>query len=177
MTAPGSAAAGEEETHTVRLLVNGARRELRVPARRLLSDALRDEAGLTGTHVGCEAGVCGACTVLLEDQPVRSCLVLAVQADGRRVETVEGLRGPDGEPHPLQAAIARHRGLQCGFCTSGFLMLGAGWLRRGPSREAARECVAANVCRCTGYAGLVAAFEEAAEEHDRRHADQPPDRP
>jgi aerobic carbon-monoxide dehydrogenase small subunit len=152
----------KELVHDIRLVVNGEEHRVGVPARRLLSDALRHDLRLTGTHVGCEIGVCGACTVLLDGEPVRSCLVLAVQADGAQVETVEGLGPPSGPLHPLQEAVSRHRALQCGFCTPGFLMLGEGWLRRGASREDARECVSANHCRCTGYTGLVAAFNEAA---------------
>jgi aerobic-type carbon monoxide dehydrogenase small subunit (CoxS/CutS family) len=148
----------------IRLEVNGRPVELDVEHRVLLSDLLRDTLGLTGTHVGCEHGVCGACTVLLDGAAVRSCLLLAVAADGCRIETVEGLAATGASPLP--DALSRHQALQCGFCTAGFLVLGESWLRRGPDREPARDAVASNLCRCTGYAGLVRAFEDAAEVHD-----------
>jgi carbon-monoxide dehydrogenase small subunit len=157
-----------EELHRVRLTVNGREQEGAVPARLLLSDFLRGELGLTGTHVGCEHGVCGACTVLLDDQPVRSCLLLAVQADGLRVDTVEGLApegaGP-GELHPIQRAFREAHGLQCGFCTPGILMTVRALLRDHPSPDEAqvRQALSGNLCRCTGYQHIVDAVLLAAE--------------
>ena len=154
---------------TVRLTVNGVPRETTVPVRRLLSDALRHDLGLTGTHVGCEHGVCGACTVLVDGEPVRSCLVLAVQVDGAAVTTVEGLARDDGRGgqvlHPVQEAFRECHALQCGFCTPGFLMTIAAGLEENPSPtpEEAREMVAGNLCRCTGYQNIVAAVCRAAE--------------
>jgi aerobic-type carbon monoxide dehydrogenase small subunit (CoxS/CutS family) len=141
--------------------VNGRALAGEAEPRTLLSDFLRHELGLTGTHVGCEHGVCGACTVLLDGEPVRSCLMLAVQADGRSLATVEGLAGPGGELSPLQAAFREHHALQCGFCTSGMLMSAEALLRAAAgaslSESAIREGLAGNLCRCTGYAGIVAA--------------------
>jgi carbon-monoxide dehydrogenase small subunit len=155
----------EEERHTVRLRVNGKAYDAHVPARRLLSDALRHDLGLTGTHVGCEHGVCGACTVLLDGRPVRSCLLLAVTVDGQEITTVEGLTEPDGSLSPVQQAFAECHGLQCGFCTPGFLTTITAGLRDNPepTHEEAREMVAGNLCRCTGYQNIVAAVERAAE--------------
>jgi carbon-monoxide dehydrogenase small subunit len=154
-----------EELQAVRLLVNGAVRSVRVPARRLLSDALRHDLGLTGTHVGCEHGVCGACTVLLDGRPVRSCLVLAVSAADTEITTVEGLTSPDGTLGPVQQAFKECHGLQCGFCTPGFLTTVTAGLRDNPAptRDEAREMVAGNLCRCTGYQNIVASVERAAE--------------
>jgi aerobic carbon-monoxide dehydrogenase small subunit len=146
-----------EVLHAARLVVNGVQRTVRVPARRLLSDCLRHDLGLTGTHVGCEHGVCGACTVLVDGEPVRGCLLLAVQADGRRIETVEGL-APDAEHlDPLQAEFVRHHGVQCGFCTGGILMSLTAALRENPRPTEAeiRETLAGHLCRCTGYQGMV----------------------
>jgi carbon-monoxide dehydrogenase small subunit len=149
----------------VRLVVNGVEHRVEVPARRLLSDVLRYDLGLTGTHVGCEHGVCGACTVLLDGLPVRSCLLLAATIDGQTVTTVEGLAGPDGGPHPVQQAFKECHALQCGFCTPGFLTTVAAYLEEqaDPSSEQAREAVAGNLCRCTGYQNIVAAVLRAAE--------------
>ncbi|MCB5183458.1 (2Fe-2S)-binding protein [Streptomyces sp. SMC 277] len=134
---------------------------MEVEARRSLADVVRRDLGLTGTRVGCETGVCGSCTVLVDDEPVRACTVLAVQADGQRVETVESLAEDDGRLGPLQQAFQDHFALQCGFCTPGFLMLGTALLRRepAPGRERIRSCVAANLCRCTGYRPIVDAIE------------------
>jgi aerobic-type carbon monoxide dehydrogenase small subunit (CoxS/CutS family) len=148
---------------SVELTVNGGPLSLVAEPRVTLADALRG-AGLTGTHLGCEHGVCGACTVLLDGQPVRSCLVLAVQADGREVRTVEGLAGE--ELHPLQRAFHERGALQCGFCTPGFLMLAAGLLEREPeaSGERVREVLSSNLCRCTGYTSIVAAVLAAQQE-------------
>jgi carbon-monoxide dehydrogenase small subunit len=142
--------------------VNGRRERIDVEPRRTLADALRDDLGLTGTHLGCEQGVCGACTVLLDGEPVRSCLMLAVQADGSSLTTVEGLAGD--ELHPLQQAFADCHGLQCGFCTPGFLISALHLLTENPdpSREQIRAGLSGNICRCTGYAGIVDAVRQAA---------------
>jgi aerobic-type carbon monoxide dehydrogenase small subunit (CoxS/CutS family) len=144
--------------------VNGRRHDEDVEPRTLLSDFLRHQLVLTGTHVGCEHGVCGACTVQVDGAPVRSCLMFAVQADGRSVRTVEGLA--DGELHPLQRAFHEHHALQCGFCTSGLLMSLEPFVRDRPeaSDEEIREALAGNLCRCTGYEGLVAAVRQAARD-------------
>ncbi len=156
---------GGAERHDVRLVVNGRVRDVRVPARRLLSDCLRHDLGLTGTHVGCEHGVCGACTVLVDGEAARSCLLLAVSADGARITTVEGLARPDGSLSPVQQAFADCHGLQCGFCTPGFLTTITAGLRANPSptQAEAREMVGGNLCRCTGYINIVAAVLRAAE--------------
>ena len=142
--------------------VNGCREQIDVEPRRTLADALRDDLGLTGTHLGCEQGVCGACTVLLDGEPVRSCLMLAVQADGSALTTVEGLAGD--ELHPLQQAFADCHGLQCGFCTPGFLISALHLLTENPdpSREEIRAGLSGNICRCTGYVGIVDAVRQAA---------------
>jgi aerobic-type carbon monoxide dehydrogenase small subunit (CoxS/CutS family) len=144
--------------------VNGSRREADVEPRTLLSDFLRGELGLTGTHVGCEHGVCGACTVQVDGEPVRSCLMLAVQADGRAVRTVEALVGEDGDLHPLQSAFQEAHALQCGFCTAGILMSVEPFVRDRPDATDAeiREALAGNLCRCTGYEGIVDAVRRAA---------------
>jgi carbon-monoxide dehydrogenase small subunit len=154
-------------TH-VELTVNGTGQTLDVEPRRTLADALREDLGLTGTHLGCEHGVCGACTVIVDGEPVRSCLMFAVQADGCAVTTVEGLADPDGTLHPLQRAFCEHHGLQCGFCTPGMLMSALDLLRREPSpdRERIRTELSGNICRCTGYVGIVDAVYAAANETD-----------
>jgi aerobic carbon-monoxide dehydrogenase small subunit len=154
-----------EELHEVRLTVNGAVRTARVPARRLLSDCLRHDLRLTGTHVGCEHGVCGACTILLDGAPVRSCLLLAVSADGAEVTTVEGLAESDGTLSSVQQAFRECHGLQCGFCTSGFLTTITAGLRDNPDPddEQAREMIGGNLCRCTGYQNILASVHRAAE--------------
>jgi aerobic carbon-monoxide dehydrogenase small subunit len=146
------------------LRVNGVAHALDLEPRRLLSDVLRHDLGLTGTHVGCEHGVCGCCTVLVDGEPARACLMLGVQADGAEIRTVEGLAGPDGEPHPLQVAFRRHHGLQCGFCTPGFLMTALPLYREAEhmSDEELREALGGQLCRCTGYVGIVAAVRAAA---------------
>jgi carbon-monoxide dehydrogenase small subunit len=148
----------------VRVSVNGTRHRRAVEPRLLLSDFLRQELGLTGTHVGCEHGVCGACTVLLDGEAVRSCLLLAVQADGRAVTTVEGL-GTEAELHPLQAAFHEAHGLQCGFCTPGILMSMLPFLRDhpAPTDDEIRTALGGNLCRCTGYQNIIAAVRLAAE--------------
>jgi carbon-monoxide dehydrogenase small subunit len=144
--------------------VNGCREQIDVEPRRTLADALREDLGLTGTHLGCEQGVCGACTVLLDGEPVRSCLMLAVQADGSSLTTVEGLASERGDLHPLQQAFADCHGLQCGFCTPGFLISALHLLteNRHPTREEIRAGLSGNICRCTGYAGIVDAVRQAA---------------
>jgi aerobic carbon-monoxide dehydrogenase small subunit len=158
-----------EELFDVRLTVNGVTHALRVPARRLLSDALRHDLGLTGTHVGCEHGVCGACTVLVDGGPMRSCLMLAVSAVDTEITTVEGLTERDGTPDgrlgPVQQAFAECHGLQCGFCTPGFLTTITAGLRDNPapSEDEARDMIAGNLCRCTGYANIVKSVLRAAQ--------------
>jgi 2-furoyl-CoA dehydrogenase 2Fe-2S iron sulfur subunit len=154
-----------QERVVVRLLVNGRPAQGRAEPRLLLSDFLRHELGLTGTHVGCEHGVCGACTVRLDGSAVRSCLMLAVQAEGRHVETVEGLAGPEGALSPLQRAFRRHHALQCGFCTPGILMSASQFLatHERPSEAEVRAMLSGHLCRCTGYTGIVRAILEVAE--------------
>jgi carbon-monoxide dehydrogenase small subunit len=154
-----------EATEHVTLRVNGTTRSLRVPARRLLSDALRHDLRLTGTHVGCEHGVCGCCTVLLDGAPVRSCLLFTVSVDGHDVTTVEGLSPDDGGTlHPIQRAFQDCHGLQCGFCTPGFIMSVAGLLARNPDpdRDDIVEGISGNLCRCTGYQNIIKAVQRAA---------------
>jgi carbon-monoxide dehydrogenase small subunit len=148
----------------ITLTVNGVRHDVELEARRLLSDVLRHDLGLTGTHVGCEHGVCGCCTVLLDDRPVRSCLVLAIQAAGHAVRTVEGLAGPDGELSALQQAFHEQHALQCGFCTPGFLMTASSFYRDAAdmSDEQIRAALGGQLCRCTGYVGIVRAVRAAA---------------
>jgi carbon-monoxide dehydrogenase small subunit len=157
---------------SIALTVNGRNHEIEVDARYTLADVLRDKIGLTGTHIGCEHGVCGACTVLLDGEPVRSCLVFAVQCDGCAIETVEGLAPDDATLHPLQDAFHRHHALQCGFCTPGFLMVAWAALRKNPNMADAEleEWLASNICRCTGYTSIVAAVKDA---RDRMRADAP----
>lgn len=151
-------------THTITLTVNNQTYQRTVEPRLLLSDFLRHDLGLTGTHVGCEHGVCGACTILLDGAAVRSCLMLAVQADGHTLQTVEGLApGPD-ELHPIQQAFWEAHGLQCGFCTPGFLMTLVPFLQENPNPTEAeiREAISGNLCRCTGYQHIVQAVQLAA---------------
>jgi len=152
-------------TRTVELEVNGAPFARTIDVRRHLADFLRHDLGLTGTHVGCEHGVCGACTVLVDGQSVRSCLMLAVQAHGKAVTTIEGLAPAPGVLHPLQAALHKHHGLQCGFCTPGMLTTLVELLNTTPNPTAddVRIAISGNLCRCTGYEGIVAAALEAAE--------------
>jgi carbon-monoxide dehydrogenase small subunit len=146
------------------LSVNGVGRTARVEPRRLLSDFLRDDLGLTGTHVGCEQGACGACTVLLDSEPVRACLMLAVQARGCAVETVESL-APDGVLHPVQRAFMERHSFQCGFCTPGFVMATIALLSESPSpgEREIREGLSGNLCRCTGYTSIVDGVQLAAQ--------------
>jgi carbon-monoxide dehydrogenase small subunit len=152
------------ERVAIALTVNGVERELEVETRRLLSDALRADLGLTGTHVGCEHGVCGCCTVLLDGRPVRSCLVLAVQAAGCEVRTIEGLAAADGTLSALQRAFKSEHALQCGFCTPGFLMTASSFYREAADMtdEEIREALGGQLCRCTGYVGIVRAVRAAA---------------
>ncbi len=162
------------EEYPVRVIVNGKQYEKSVEPRLLLSDFLRHELGLTGTHVGCEHGVCGACTVLLDGESVRACLLFAVQADGRELMTVEGL-APDLEHlHPLQQAFRDAHGLQCGYCTPGFLMTLVPFLEENPkpTEEEIRLAISGNLCRCTGYQKIVEAVMLAS----RAAADEPPTR-
>jgi aerobic-type carbon monoxide dehydrogenase small subunit (CoxS/CutS family) len=148
----------------ITLQVNGETFTRKVEPRTLLSDFLRQGLGLTGTHVGCEHGVCGACTVMFDGQAVRSCIMLAVQADGHALRTVESMTGPDGSLHPLQEAFWEAHGLQCGFCTPGFLMTLIPYLQANPdpSESEIREAISGNLCRCTGYQNIVAAVRLAA---------------
>ena len=155
----------QPDAHDIELSVNGAAYRSRVESRMLLSDFLRHELLLAGTHVGCEHGVCGACTVLLDGAPVRSCLMLAVQANGHELSTVEGLASSAGELHPVQRAMHEHHGLQCGYCTPGILMTMTAYLEENPapSEEEVREALSGNLCRCTGYQNIVDAIMAAAQ--------------
>ena len=154
-----------EQLLDLALNVNGTTYRVRVPARRLLSDCLRHDLRLTGTHVGCEHGVCGACTVLMDGAPVRACLLLAATAEGSEIITVEGLAPADGTLSPVQQAFRECHGVQCGFCTPGFLTTVTSFLQDTPSPtpEQAREAIAGNLCRCTGYQNIVASVLRAAE--------------
>jgi aerobic carbon-monoxide dehydrogenase small subunit len=179
MSAPtpsGESVVAADQLCDVRLTVNGVHREARVPPRRLLSDVLRHDLRLTGTHVGCEHGVCGACTVLLDGRPVRSCLLLAVTVAGHEVTTVEGLGTPDAM-HPVQQAFRECHGLQCGFCTPGFLTTAAAFVEEHPepTEAEAREAVSGNLCRCTGYQNIVKSVLRAAEIARDRAAEPPTD--
>jgi carbon-monoxide dehydrogenase small subunit len=167
-----------EERHEFVLTVNGTGHPVRLPARRLLSDALRHDLGLTGTHVGCEHGVCGACTVLVNGTPMRSCLMFAVSAADYELTTVEGLSNPDGSLGPVQQAFKECHGLQCGFCTPGFLTTITAGLRENPTptEEEARDMIAGDLCRCAGYQNIVKAVERAAE-LARTGTHQPPPQP
>ena len=151
----------------VSLTVNGERVEREVSPRMLLSDFIRHELGLTGTHVGCEHGVCGCCTVIIDGKAGRSCLAFAVQADGADIRTIESVAGRDGTLHPVQQAFRECHGLQCGYCTPGFVMSILDYLEDNPdpdlSEEAIREVLSGNLCRCTGYKNIVAAFRRSAE--------------
>jgi carbon-monoxide dehydrogenase small subunit len=155
----------------IELRVNGERRRATVPPRLTLADFLRERCHLTGTHLGCEHGVCGACTVLLDGEAVRACLMFAVQADGAEVTTVEGLASPDGALSPVQDAFRAHHGLQCGFCTPGFVVSATAFLRDNlqPTDDDIRAALSGNLCRCTGYQGILAAVRAAA---DHIHAER-----
>jgi aerobic-type carbon monoxide dehydrogenase small subunit (CoxS/CutS family) len=151
--------------HEITVSVNGIRYTRRVESRLLLSDFLRHDLALAGTHVGCEHGVCGACTILLNGEPVRSCLMLAVQANNHELLTIEGLANKDGGYHPLQQAMHDHHGLQCGYCTPGILMTMTALLdeNNSPDEDEVREALSGNLCRCTGYQNIVDAVMSAAE--------------
>ena len=150
--------------YTIEVQVNGAKRSAQVPARLSLVDWLREELRLTGTHVGCEHGICGACSVMLDGEPVRACLMYAVQANGHRVTTVEGLAKPDGSMSVLQDAFCETHGLQCGYCTPGMLIAAQGLLNSNPDPTEAqiRDAIGGNLCRCTGYQQIVEAVQLAA---------------
>ena len=151
-------------SESVTFTVNGTSHSLDVEARRSLADVIREEVGLTGTHLGCEHGVCGACTILLDGQPARACLMLAVQADGTQITTIEGL-ADGGEMHPIQKAMKEAMAFQCAFCSPGFLMSTVALLQENPnpSKEEIREELSGNLCRCTGYQSIVAGVETAVE--------------
>lgn len=162
------------ESARIELTVNGFAHQVDVEARWLLSDVLRHTIGLTGTHVGCEHGVCGCCTVLIDGEPARSCLTFAVQTDGAAITTVEGLASSDDELHPLQESFRTHHGLQCGYCTPGFLMTALPIYEQAPemSDEELRKAISGQLCRCTGYAGILKAIRSAAEiERSRKGAE------
>ena len=158
-----------ERRRSMKVTVNGVEYEREVEARKTLADFLREDLGLRGTHLGCEHGVCGACTVLFNDVSVRSCIVYAVQADGAEILTVEGLAPAEGPLHPIQEAFREHHGLQCGFCTPGFLMTAFEFLieKPNPSEDEIREAISGNLCRCTGYHGIVEAIRAADATWDR----------
>jgi aerobic carbon-monoxide dehydrogenase small subunit len=157
------------ERRAITLTINGKDHMVAVEPRRTLVDVIRDDCGQTGTHIGCEHGVCGACTVLIDDEPVRSCLMFAVQAEGHSIRTVEGLQ--QGERlHPMQEAFMRHHALQCGFCTPGFLMLAVGVLEKRPDLDSQElvDIVSSNLCRCTGYENIIKAVCAAAADMKAR---------
>jgi len=158
-----------ERRRNMTVTVNGVEYEREVEVRKTLADFLREDLGLRGTHLGCEHGVCGACTVLFNDASVRSCIVYAVQADGAEILTVEGLAPAEGPLHPVQEAFREHHGLQCGFCTPGFLMTAFEFLieKPDPSEDEIREAISGNLCRCTGYHGIVEAIRAADATWDR----------
>ncbi|GAB2844572.1 (2Fe-2S)-binding protein [Actinocorallia aurea] len=149
----------------IEMKVNGVVRRATVPPRLTLADYLRGPCQLTGTHLGCEHGVCGACTVLLDGEAVRACLVFAVQADGSEITTIEGIAAPDGGLSPVQAAFRDHHGLQCGFCTPGFIVSATAFLAEtpDPTDEEIKDALSGNLCRCTGYQGILKAVRAAAE--------------
>ena len=153
------------DSREITVTVNGAAQTREVETRLNLADFLRHELELTGTHIGCEHGVCGACTVLVDGEAVRSCLMLAVQADGHDVTSIEGLAADDGTLHPVQAAFWKNHGLQCGFCTPGMVISVAAFLEDNPNptEQEVRSAISGNICRCTGYQGIVAAALDAAE--------------
>ena len=158
-----------ERRRSIKVTVNGVEYEREVEARKTLADFLREDLGLRGTHVGCEHGVCGACTVLFNDASVRSCIVYAVQANGAGILTVEGLAPAEEALHPIQEAFREHHGLQCGFCTPGFLMTAFEFLieKPNPDEDEIREAISGNLCRCTGYHGIVEAIRAADATWDR----------
>ncbi len=150
-------------THAIEYTINGERQQATVPARRLLVHHIRDTLGMKGTHIGCDTGSCGACSVIVDGRLVKSCMMLAAQADGTAIETVEGL-APDGALTPLQQAFNEQHGLQCGYCTPGLLMAASFLLRRNPNPSEAeiRRAIRGNICRCTGYVNIVRSIEAAA---------------
>jgi carbon-monoxide dehydrogenase small subunit len=156
--------------HPVTLQVNGTQRTLRIEARKLLVHVIREDLGLTGTHIGCDTSQCGACTIDIDGEAVKSCTVLAVMADGSSITTIEGLASTDGALHPIQAAFHEHHALQCGFCTPGMIMSARELLKRhpSPSEDEIRHNLAGNICRCTGYHNIVTAVQSLAAEarHD-----------
>jgi len=155
----------DAEVKAIQLTVNGRKRVAAVEPRRLLSDCLREDLGLTGTNLGCEQGVCGACTVLLDGEPVRSCLLFAVQVEGARIETIESLPSEPTELHPVQQAFWEKHGLQCGFCTPGMVLTAKALLEHNPAptEQEIRLALEGNICRCTGYVFIVEAVQHAAE--------------
>jgi carbon-monoxide dehydrogenase small subunit len=157
------------EKTAITLNINGRDYSIKTEPRRTLVDAIREDCGQTGTHIGCEHGICGACTVIVNGEPVRSCLMFAVQADGARIRTVEGLAQGD-KLHPMQQAFMDHHGLQCGFCTPGFLMLAVSVLEREPSigDDDLIDVLSSNLCRCTGYQNIIKAVRAAAKEMRKR---------
>ena len=163
------------EKFDITLNINGRDYTVRTEARRTLVDVIRDDCGLTGTHIGCEHGICGACTVILDDEAVRACLMFAVQAQGKKIRTVEGLANGD-TLHPIQQAFIDHHGLQCGFCTPGFLMLAVNVLERQPdiSDEDMLDVLASNLCRCTGYQNIIKAVRSMVAEMRRQAAGRSP---
>jgi aerobic carbon-monoxide dehydrogenase small subunit len=157
------------EKTAITLNINGRDHSIKTEPRRTLVDAIREDCGQTGTHIGCEHGICGACTVIVNGEPVRSCLMFAVQADGARIRTVEGLAQGD-KLHPMQQAFMDHHGLQCGFCTPGFLMLAVSVLEREPNidDDDLVDVLSSNLCRCTGYQNIIKAVRAAAKEMRKR---------
>jgi carbon-monoxide dehydrogenase small subunit len=157
------------EKTAITLNINGRDYSIKAEPRRTLADAIREDCGQTGTHIGCEHGICGACTVIVNGEPVRSCLMFAVQADGARIRTVEGLAQGD-KLHPMQQAFMDHHGLQCGFCTPGFLMLAVSVLEREPNigDDDLIDVLSSNLCRCTGYQNIIKAVRAAAKEMRKR---------
>ncbi|HEU0071420.1 MAG TPA: (2Fe-2S)-binding protein [Alphaproteobacteria bacterium] len=153
------------DTVSITLNINGANHSVSVEPRRTLADTIRDDCGQTGTHLGCEHGICGSCTVIIDGEPMRSCLMFAVQADGRKIRTIEGLAKGD-QLHPLQRAFIDNHGLQCGFCTPGFLMLATATLEKNPNigDEELMDVLSSNLCRCTGYQNIVKAVKQARAE-------------
>lgn len=162
-------------TEKIEIIVNGQKVNREIDSRLLLADFLREEMDLTGTHLGCEHGVCGACTVRMNDRAVRSCLVFAVQADGARIETVESLSADDGTLHPLQKAFSDQHALQCGFCTPGFLMSLKSELEKNPvpNDEEIREMISGNLCRCTGYSNIVKAVKQYISQKESADMNEP----
>lgn len=165
----------QQDKRQITVQVNGVTHTAFVPTRLLLSDFLRHTLHLTGTHVGCEHGVCGACTIIFNGAPIRSCLMLAVQANGSEILTVEGLKRPDGTLHPLQQAFREYHGLQCGFCTPGFLLASYAFLQENPaptlSDDEIREALSGNLCRCTGYQGIVKAVRYVLTAEKNEHGE------